>query len=50
MRLLKGFEKRIGTSLKVSHPPHTTTSACPDMIFSAPVVIAWLALMHAMVI
>ena len=26
-----------------------TMSACPDIIFSAPLVMAWLALIHAIV-
>ena len=37
----------IGTSEKVSHPPASTTSACPARIFSAPEQIACDALMHA---
>jgi hypothetical protein len=43
-----GLENRIGTSEKVSTPPATMISACPLMIFSAPLVMAWLAEMHAM--
>jgi hypothetical protein len=44
-----GFEKRMGTSLKVSQPPQTMISACPAMILSAAVVMAWFALMQAIV-
>ena len=48
IRWRMGREKRMGTSENVSTPPATTMSAWPDMIFSAPAVIAWLAEMHAM--
>jgi hypothetical protein len=37
----------MGRSEKVSTPPASTTSACPDMIFSAPEQMAELDDMHA---
>jgi len=49
MRSRIGFEKRIGTSLKVSTPPAMTTSLTPVWICEMPVQIAWLAEMHAWV-
>jgi hypothetical protein len=42
-----GRDKRIGTSEKVSTPPAMTTSACPEIIFSAPEQIAAFDEIHA---
>ena len=46
---LIGLLKRIGTSLIVSTPPAMITSDWPEVICPMPLVMAWLAEMHARV-